>query len=235
MTAITRRHAIVTLYDGDHHAKLSTLIEEAMSAYGDEATGVSPQRFGTKSVANAKAIEYDAAVKEAEETATKVAVWALRYDHMTDLQDEHPPRTGEVADESYGVNMKTFPRALAEISLIDPVTTDQVTDLAELQSMGRAAMLELGVSKAQYLKLESAAWNVNNLGDEIPKESLASLLTEAREQHSKPQPDSESAPKSSTGSPRPKRTSTSTRKATSPVEPSSPAPQGGTTEPDPAL
>lgn len=187
MTAkITRRRAVVTLFQGNYEAELADLMERAMSALRVEEAG--QKRAASKSTANALAREFDAKTAEAEETAEKVTVWALRYDQMQDLEDEHPARDGDATDARFGVNMRTFPKALLEASLVDPSTT---SDLSEIKTAGAAALADLDVRKAHYKKLETAAWNVNVGDDNIPKESLTLLLKQARDPDSKQQPDSE--------------------------------------------
>lgn len=186
MTRIERRRQVVTLFQGNYEAELADLMERAMSALRDEETG--QRRASSRSTANALAREFDAKTAEAEETAVRVPVWALRYDQMQDIEDEHPARDGDTTDQRFGVNMRTFPKALLEASLVDPTTT---SDLGEIKTKGAAILADLDVRKAHYKKLETAAWTVNVGDDNIPKESLTLLLKQAREPDSKPQPDSE--------------------------------------------
>lgn len=186
MSKIERRRTVVTLFQGNYEADLADLMERAMAALRLEETG--QKRASSKSTANALAREFDAKTAEAEETAERVTVWALRYDQMQDIEDEHPPREGDDTDKRFGVNMRTFPKALLEASLVDPSIT---SDLDEIKVTGAGLLADLDVRKAHYKKLETAAWTVNVGDDNIPKESLTLLLKQARDPGSKQQPDSE--------------------------------------------
>jgi hypothetical protein len=188
MPKIERRRKVVTLHHGNYEAELAELMDKAMAALRDEESGAAQRRHGTKSSANAYALQYDEKRKEADETATLVTVWAIGWEDMDTLQDEHLPREGEAEDKAKGVNMKTFPRALLEASMVDP---DDATDLADRKTKGREALAALDLSRLHYKRLENAAWNVNVGDDALPKASLVSLLNQARDNASKPQPDSE--------------------------------------------
>lgn len=231
MPKIERRRATVKLYHGHYQQALADLVDQAAAALRDEESGATPQRQGTKSKATKLALEYDALAKEAEETATIVTLYALRFDEADDLREEHPPREDDARDLNYGVNMKTYLPALVRCALVPP---GEAEDFEDLKIKGAAALIELDLSRVNYSKLETAAWNVNAGDDEIPKDSLSSLIKRAREPDSKQPNDSESAQPSSRGTSRPKRTRTTTPKATSPEPRSSTASPSGTTAPDPA-
>lgn len=187
MPKIERRRATVTLYQGHYEPRLAELVEKIDKAEREEARG--QQRNATKSKAMALAKEHDELVDEAAESAAKVTVWALSYLEFGPLQDRHPPRDDEPRDERSGVNMKTFPPALARCSLVEPGTAK---DLDDLLVQGEVALRELGdLSHLHYTKLERAAWDVNVGDDALPKYSLVSMLKRRRDPDSKPQPDSE--------------------------------------------
>lgn len=177
---IERRRATVTLYQGNYEAELADLMERAMAAQRAENTSV--RRFGEKSESMALAAEYDALLAKAEEDAVKVTVWAISNNEWQPLADEHQPREDDAKDATFGVNMSTFPAVLLRASLVAPGETGD----------GEKILAELGdISRVHYLKLETAAWNVNVGSDALPKFSLVSLMTEAKEPDSKPQLDSE--------------------------------------------
>lgn len=232
MTTIQRRRATVKLYHGHYQQALADLVEEGLAALRAET--VKGGRFGGKSEATAKAVEYDEMAKEAEETTTTVWVYALLFDEIDALQEEHPPREDEARDKSAGFNVKTYLRALAECSLVPPEEIADIDDFDTrfdaLKAKGKAALTELGLTRVNYFKVETAAWNVNVGDDAIPKESFASLLKALREPDSTQQPDSEPAPASSKARSPKKRTRTTTQQATSPDEPSSLDSPSGTTE-----
>ena len=187
---IERRRATVTLFQGHYEQELADLFEAAMSAERLETIG-STRRMGTKSEANALGLKYDKVSKEAQSTAVKVTVWALSNTTWGPLADEHPPRDGEADDKKRGLNMKTFPPVLLRMSLVSPDDSKGLSN-AELVSEGEKALDELGdISRLHYVKLETAAWNVNVGEEDIPKFSLGSLLKQQRDLGSKPRNDSE--------------------------------------------
>ncbi len=182
MSKIERRRAVVTLYQGNYEAELASLMEKAMAAQRAEESGMTQRRAGTKSQAMALAAEYDALLAKAEEDAVKVTVWAISNNEWGPLADEHPPREGDAKDNTFSVNMKTFPPALLRLALVEPGTNRD----------GEQILADLGdISRIHFLKLETAAWNVNVGDDALPKFSLVSLLQQAKDPDSKQQPDSE--------------------------------------------
>lgn len=187
MPKIARRFRIVTLPQGDQEAALASLRQEIVAAQGiEDATGA---RFGGKSAAAAKAVEFDKLKAKAEKDAVAVKVYALAYDEFGPLQDAHPPRDGDDTDKRVGYNRKTFPHALLKCSLVEP---DAAADLDELVAKGDAAFAELGrPTQTQYTRLEQAAWDVNVGDDSLPLFSAVSLLREARGPDSKQRLDSE--------------------------------------------
>lgn len=187
-TKIERRRTTVTLYQGNYEHELGILYDEMFAALRAEESGVAPKRAGTKSKANEIAKKHDALVAEAEKTSVKVTLWAIAYYDWGPLADRHPPREDDAEDKQRGVNMKTFPEDLLYASLAGP----DAGDLDEMLSTGKRALRELGdLSRVQYVKLETAAWNVNVGDDALPKYSAVSLLKAQRGPDSKPQPDSE--------------------------------------------
>lgn len=193
MPKIERRRREVTLYQGHYEAELTALMDAMMDAA--RAEEVAQRRAGTKSKSMQFARKYDELVAEAEASAVKVTVWAIRYDLFGDLADAHPPRTEKDDDGRWlhpddqvrGVNAKTFPTQLLFASLApEDAKRDSVDDLI---AAGKLVFEDLGdVSQLHFVKLREAAWAVNVQDDELPKVSAVSLLKEAREHDSK-QPD----------------------------------------------
>jgi hypothetical protein len=187
MPKIARRFRVVTLPQGDQESKLAELRQEIVAAQAAEEA-VSG-RFAGKSVANAKAVEFDKLKAQAEKDAVKVTVYALAYDEFGPLQDRHGPRDGDDVDKRVGYNRKTFPHALLKVSLVEP---DAADDLDDLIAKGDAAFAELGrPTQVQYGRLEAAAWDVNVGDDSLPSYSAVSLLKEAKERGSKQPSESE--------------------------------------------
>lgn len=188
MPKIERRRTKVTLYPGNYEAELADLLERAMAAQREEESS-GTRRAGTKSKAVALAKDYDEKRAEAVSAGVEVTLWAISYLDWGPLADEHPPRDGNADDAKQGVNMDTFPAALLRASLVTPDTTNS---LEELKAAGEIALRELGaISRVHYVKLETAAWNVNVGDDSIPKFSLVSLLKAQRDLDSKRPSESE--------------------------------------------
>ena len=172
MTKIERRRATVTLNQGNFESELAALLDQAMAAQRAEETGAT-RRAGTKSKAIALAKQYDALLAEAEASAVTVDIYELSNTDWQVLADFHPPREGDAGDKQRGVNMKTFPGALLRRAL-----PEGQVDIDEL-------------SRLHYVKLETAAWNLHNGDDALPKFSLVSLLKRQRDPDSKQPSDSE--------------------------------------------
>lgn len=187
-TKIERRRSVVTLHHGNYEAELDDLREQYEAAARAEITG--GRRAGSKSAAAALAVQHDKLRAEADETATKVTVWAIGWDEWTDLTDFHPPREDNADDAKRGYNPVTFPGALLRASLVDPSNKD-ATSIHDKVAMGGITLRELDLSRLHYVKLETAAWNVNVGDDELGKVSLVSLHKQVNELGSKPPPDSE--------------------------------------------
>ena len=122
----------------------------------------------------ALAKQYDTKAAEAEAAGVEVVINEISNTAWQKLADEHPPREDDERDKFNALNMSTFPAALLKVAL-DPAAS---VDLDEL-------------SRVHYVKLERAAWNLHNGADEIPKESLVSLLNQQRDADSKPDSDTE--------------------------------------------
>lgn len=186
MPKIERRKAVVKLYDGKYESQLSDLLNQAMAAQRREEMG--GKRMSTKSESMVLGKQHDDLVAEAEASAHPVTLWAISYNEWGPLADRHPPRPDDVEDKQRGVNMKTFPRDLLYASLAEPGTGD----LDEMLAAGKHVLRDLGdLSQVQYVKLETAAWNVNVGDDALPKYSLVSLLKAQRDPDSSPPSGSE--------------------------------------------
>lgn len=171
MPKIERRRTVVTLYQGNIKQELADKRAELEKALDADAAG--PKRASTKSKAPIVAAEHDAMLAKAEEDAVKVALLELPQSEYQPIADDHPPRQGEPLDAQNGVNMKTFPGALLRACV-----ADRELDIDAL-------------SPAHFTKLGTAAWNLHNEDGDFPKFSMLSLLKQARERDSEPQPDSE--------------------------------------------
>lgn len=208
MTKIERRRRVVPLHQGNYEAELAALMDATMAAQRADAAKpveAGPQRAGQKAKAEPEWVElarqYDALLNEAEETAVEITVWAIAHDEWSQLADEHPARddvpedkeNGVAAktfedDKRRGVNTKTFPPLLLRAALVDPKDADT---LEERIAKGDQILADLNLSRIHYVKLETAAWNVNVGDDALPKFSLVSLLNQGSGDGSKPPNDSE--------------------------------------------
>jgi hypothetical protein len=193
MPKIERRRTTVTLYLPEYEERIATLRDEYGKAVLDEETG--PKRQGTRSKAAALAKEHDALDAEAEQAAIKVPLWAISYLDWNPIADEHPPRKDEELDKQYGVNMLTFPATLLRASLVpseDLPTRKPGEDIDTLLKRGQELLDDLGdISRVQYVRLETGAWNVNAGDDALPKLSLVSLHKQRTGHGSKQPNDSE--------------------------------------------
>ena len=187
-TKIERRKTTVKLYLTEYEEQISQLRDEYARAVRDEETG--PKRQGTRSKAAALAKQHDALEDEAEGAAVEVPLWAISYLDWDPLADGHPPRKGEDLDQQYGVDMNTFPAVLLRASLVpsdDLPTRKPGEDIETLLKRGQEILDELGdLSRVQYVRMETAAWNVNAGDDALPKLSLVSLHKQRRDLDSKP-------------------------------------------------
>ena len=190
MSKIERRRFVVKLLPGTFEQELVDLAQQVISvAESEEQQG--PRRSGQRSKALELAKKHDAMKARAVDMANKITVWALGYAELPALRDAHPPRT-EVDDDGkalfpkdklHGVNMSTFPHALLCASLVEPGKYD---DLASMVEAGTRILDEdLSPSAIHYDKLETAAWNVNMGVEQLPKDSLVSLLMQDSESKSK--------------------------------------------------
>lgn len=187
-TKIERRRTVVTLHHGNYQAELADLEQQYEAAARAEITGA--RRAGTKSKAAALALEHDKLRDEADETATQITLWAIGWDEWTDLTDSHPPRDDNADDTKRGYNLVTFLGALLRASLVDPSDKD-ATSIHDKVAMGGIALRDLDLSRLHYVKLETAAWNVNVGDDELGKVSLVSLHKQVSDLGSKQPNDSE--------------------------------------------
>lgn len=193
MPKIERRKTSVKLYLPEYEERISALRAEYAKARNDEETA--PKRQGTRSKAAALAKEHDALEDEAEAAAIDVPLWAISYLDWNPIADEHQPRDDEDLDKQYGVNMTTFPADLLRASLVpadDLPTRKAGEDIDTLLKRGQELLDDLGdISRVQYVRLETEAWNVNAGDDALPKLSLVSLHKQQRDLDSKLPSDSE--------------------------------------------
>lgn len=211
MTKIERRHFVVSLLPGTYEQELADLAQRALTAAELELQQ-GPRRIGQKSKAIELAAEHDAMKAAAPEAAAKVTVWALGYAELPALKDSHPPRLDldddgnalHPRDKMHGANMDTFPHALLCASLVTP--GEHKTVEAMVEAGARILDDELSPSLLHYQKLETGAWNVNMGAEQLPKDSLVSLLMEAREPESEEPSEPESAPDDSQATSQPRRT-----------------------------
>jgi hypothetical protein len=172
-----RRTITIDLYPGEYEQQLAEALEAANDAVRREAT--SPRRFGQASPALAAAKAFDELRDHPPEPVARVTLWQIGYLDWDDLValPEHEPRADNPSDALHGVNMSTFPRAVLHASLIDP---DDARSITARVSAGEQRLRDLSPSRVHYTKLEAEAWAVNSEELNLPKDSLASLLTRAR-------------------------------------------------------
>lgn len=176
------RERTVELFDGATEKRLLDLdlaIDEAF-----EAEQNAPKRMGVpveKSRADELAAEADALKAAAHESPITVRLRELPHRVMRQMQDDAPPRKGNVRDEASGYNVNDFERAWIRASMVTPEVTDaQFEEFAD--NCGTSA----------WSKLMTAVRELQLTEVEIPKGlSTASVLTRLRARASKQQPATE--------------------------------------------
>lgn len=213
------REQWVELFSGDFEPRMQELQREMQEAIERES---SQQRFGSsRSESMRLAKEYDELVEQAR--AHGIVRLRLRGAGRAwrQLKDEHPPRPDNEDDENLGVNRKTFFEPAVALCIAEPDFTAEQYD----------EMLDV-LSSAQWDRLSSVAWIVNEGEVNIPKSSAVSLLRQMSGEDSKSVESTESTPAPSTASRRRKSKSTSTQTDDSPAGQSSPDTHPGTPTPE---
>lgn len=172
--------------------ELQRAIEEA--AERESAT----KRFGAPQSESLRlAQEYDELVDEAR----AVGIVKLRVRSAgrkwRQLKDEHPPRPDNEEDEILGVNRATFFEPAVKLCIVEPEFTDEQYDEFVDQ-----------LSAAQWDRMSSVSWIVNEGEVNIPKSSAVSLLQRMRDEDSKPAGSTGSILEPSTANPSASDTST---------------------------
>lgn len=192
----------VTIYHGDDLQRLGelrTAVHIAERAYDDEATRVrsEPSRFGDdapdelrtkrEAVEAAKA-EYDAFVDQAASRADEWIIEPIGHEEWRDLLEKHPARMvtqgdGDEAkqvvhedDADYGVDTRTFPKAL--LLFVDPDDPEHRTivkaaDADRDEIPKRVKRLPIGKFETLWV---SAYW-LNVGGVTNPKAERYSIVT----------------------------------------------------------
>lgn len=194
------REMWVELLSGDFEPRKQELERQITEAAEAETRGRESgtvARFGQPSnlaelvaTSDRLAAEYDALMAEARESGIVKILLRAAGRPWRQLKDEHPPRPDNEYDEMLGVNRATFFEPAVKLCIVDPVVTDaQYDEFAE------------GLSSAQWERVSSTAWQVNEGETSIPKSSAVSLLQQTRDDGSKPAESTESTPEPSTVNP----------------------------------
>lgn len=186
------REMWVELVSGDFEPRKQEL-ERLMVDAADKEKGA--KRFGARSEVVKLAKEYDELMEQARaEGIVKILVRAAGRPWRR-LKDDHPPRRDNESDEVLGVNRLTFFEPAVQLCIVEPkVDQEQYDEFVE------------GLSSAQWDRVCSAAWQVNEGEPSIPKLSAVSLLQQMRDDASKsaastasiPEPSTENPPSSAT-------------------------------------
>lgn len=180
-TTITRRTAMVVIYQGDDLARLGELRQEADLAQRlfEETTKSGTSRVGDGVDPKPAKDAYDAFIDEAAERAVEVRLSAIGRKHWRDLFEAHPPRettetvdgderqVTHVDDEPFGVNTRTFPEKLLAFSV------DDVRTIAEPEfstPAERQAWLD-DISEGDFDRLWTTAYYLNTSLGVDPKGS----------------------------------------------------------------
>lgn len=126
------RRSSVVLYHGDDLERIAELRRAAERADRLAEAEAGSARAGDDSSSAEAWQEYREFVEQASERADVWVVEAIGHEEFTDLLEAHPPRgEGDDAnpeDAQFGVNTKTFPRAL--LTFVDP-EDDEIRTIAE--------------------------------------------------------------------------------------------------------
>ena len=137
--SVQPRTATVVIFQGDYADRIRFLEQRAEAAR--EAQGASPRRVGETPEYLSIAEEHDALVREAEESALRVTVQALRRSSWKSLVAKHPPREGNKGDASVGVNEDEFKDALVPFvnegdaedrTIVDGISADDLDRLSDV-------------------------------------------------------------------------------------------------------
>jgi hypothetical protein len=168
MSTFEPRTATVVIFGGDYLDRIRLLEQKAEAA--KDAEGGTPRRVGTTPEYLRLAKEHDDLVKEAEESALRVVVQALRRSEWKALVKEHPPRVGNKDDERVGANEDTFKDALIPVSIVEPAGFGE-DDLDAL-------------SDADFDRIYYTAFSLNRGVAAGPKAGLYSRMSQESEETS---------------------------------------------------
>lgn len=202
------REMWVELLSGDYEPRKQELerqITEATEAERHARAGGTVARFGQASTlpeltaeCDRLTAEYDALMGQAREEGFVRIMLRAAGRPWRQLKDEHPPRADNEVDEALGVNRATFFEKAVRLCIAEPEVTDEQYD----------EFVE-GLSAAQWDRVASTAWQVNEGETAIPKSSAVSLLRAMRDDASKSaettesilEPSTENLPSSDTTTP----------------------------------
>lgn len=157
MTTIQPRTATVAIYQGDYLDRIQHLERKAEAAR--EAAEATTRTLDEIPEYLALAEEHDKLVAEAEASAARVVVKALKRSEWKALVAEHPPREDHKGDAAVGVNEDTFKDALVAASVdLDADDLDTLSDV-------------------DFDRLYYTAFALNRAPASDPKANLVSRLT----------------------------------------------------------
>lgn len=162
--AIQPRTSTVAIYQGDYIDRIRHLERKAEAAR--EAAENTARTLDETPEYLTLAEQHDALVKEAEETAIRVTVTALKRSAWKALVAEHPPREDHKGDAAIGVNEETFKDALVAASVdLDADDLDNLSDV-------------------DFDRLYFSAFALNRVAGDPGKASLVSRLTQPSDETS---------------------------------------------------
>jgi hypothetical protein len=173
MSIVEPRTSEVTIYQGDYLDRLRFLaqrFEEVVKAESKTARTLAdvPESDGI-------ADEYDALKAEAEKTAIRVRIRAIRRSQYREMADKHPPRTGDdvdpgivLADSKMGVNEKDFRLVLVPAAIVEVSVGEKSTPWAEMSEDDREDFLDT-ITEADFELLFSHAFALVNSFGSAPK------------------------------------------------------------------
>jgi len=181
------REQWVELLSGDFEPRMQELQQAMAEAAERESANA---RFGQPRSESMKlAKEYDDLAAQAREHGIVKVRLRSAGRKWRQLKDEHPARPDNEDDEALGVNRRTFFEPAVKLCIVDPEFTDEQYD----------EMVD-ALSSAQWDRLSSVAWIINEGEVNIPKLSAVSALRQMRDDALKPAASTGSTPEPSTAS-----------------------------------
>lgn len=148
--------------NGKLRAQYDRLRADIDERTADNAPDPSDERLSTRPYVDPQQPDLDRLAEEIRKHSVEFTLRALPKPEWNDLFLKHPPRTDKQTGrrnerDRFGVNYDTFFPALVRSAIAHPELTDD-----------RWTRLFNALSDAQFNKLANAAWDLNQVDDDVP-------------------------------------------------------------------